>query len=114
MSNSIRVRVLGAVHMKGISDKGKGQPYDFATVSYTVEADSMTNDYMARTVVGCDVQQASASGKDLVLKMASLSFPVELDLVLSPDPKNIQRNIVTDFSVSEPPKVHDPLKKFSV
>lgn len=111
MSNSIKVSVLGAVHMKGKANKGAGAPYDFANLSYFVDSQSLSNDYMQRTVAGREVTTVSTS-KDIVEKLSSLNFPIDLDLVLSPDPQNIQRNIVTGFSVSESPKVHDPLKKF--
>lgn len=115
MSNLTRVTVLGATHMKGISAKG---PYDFATFSYLVDAESRSSSNMELTVAGLNVLQVSALNKDLVLKLsfAGLTFPCELDLDISPDPKNLTRNVVKDFVIPESnlkDKQSDFSKKFT-
>lgn len=115
MSDLTRVTVLGATHMKGVSAKN-GRPYDFATFSYLVDAESNSTDSFERTVAGLDVLQVPAIDKNLVIKLsfAGLTFPCQLDLSIAPDPKNLSRNIVKDFVVPESKdKSSDLSKKFS-
>lgn len=98
MSNSIRVFVIGAIHMSGVAQKGTGNPYDFAQVSYLVPAQPLNNANCTRTVAGLEPITINLSEKSLVNRLQSLSFPLELNLELAPDPLNVQRNICVGFS----------------
>lgn len=121
MSNSIRVTVLGAVHMSGVSQKGAGNPYDFSQITYLIPLQPLNTANCTRTVAGLESLTIALSDKSLVHKLQSLSFPRELDLELSPDPLNVQRNICIGFSevlplatesANDEPKKSDFSKKF--
>lgn len=98
MSNSIRVTVLGAVHMSGVSQKGAGSPYDFSQITYLIPLQPLNTANCTRTVAGLESLTIALSEKSLVHRLQPLSFPLELDLELSPDPLNVQRNICVGFS----------------
>ena len=98
MSNSIQVFVIGALHMAGITQKGAGSAYDFAQVSYLVPAQPLNNANCTRTVAGLEPITINLSDKSLVHRLQALTFPRELNLELSPDPLNVQRNVCVGFS----------------
>lgn len=98
MSNSIKVHVIGAVHMSGVSNKGAGSPYDFAQVSYLSPSQPLNTANCTRTVAGLEPVTINLSEKSLVTRLQSLAFPCELNLELAPDPLNVQRNICVGFS----------------
>lgn len=102
MSNSVRVTVLGAVHMSGVSNKGAGNPYDFSQVTYLVPLQPLNTANCVRTVAVLESLTIALSEKSLVTRLQSLSFPLELDLELSSDPLNVQRNICIGFSEIAP------------
>ena len=117
MSNLTRVTVLGAVHMAGVAQKGAGNPYDFAQITYLVPQQPINTANCTRTVAGLEPLTISLSDKALVQRLQPLSFPCLLDLELSADPLNVQRNICVGFSevvvplVSEPAANDDAAKK---
>lgn len=102
MSNSIKVFVIGALHMAGISQKGQGSAYDFAQVSYLVPSQPLNNANCTRTVAGLEPITINLSEKSLVNRLQSLSFPCELNLELAPDPLNVQRNVCVGFTSVAP------------
>lgn len=102
MSNSIQVFVIGALHMAGISQKGAGSAYDFAQVSYLVPAQPLNNANCTRTVAGLEPITINLSDKSLVHRLQALTFPLLLNLELSPDPLNVQRNVCVGFSAIAP------------
>lgn len=102
MSNSIEVLVIGAMHMIGVTEKGKGTPYDFAEVVYTVPATSFSNANCNRTVAGLEVVRVPAPDLPFVMSLQSLTFPIKLNLELSPDPRDIRNNVCSGFSLVTP------------
>lgn len=114
MSNSIRVNVLCAVHMAGVSQRGRGSKYDFAEVRYLVPFSDLNTEHCVRTVSGLELVSVSTD-KSIVeaIKSKNFTYPVELELELSADLLNLQRNICVGFSEVKSDKP-DPLKKFSV
>ena len=114
MSNSIKVYVVGAMHMAGTSAKGA---YDFAELKYLVPATPLNTANCTRSVAGMEVVAISVSDKSLIFDLQRHTFPLELNLELSPDSRNVQRNVCTGFSVVAPLNLApndkiDPLKKF--
>lgn len=99
MSNSVKVFVTGAVHMAGVSQKGAGDKYDFGTVTYLVPASPLRTANCTRTVAGSEPVTINVSEKSIVERLQPLLVsPRELNLELSPDPLNVQRNICVGFS----------------
>jgi hypothetical protein len=103
-----RVTVLGAVHMAGVAQKGAGNPYDFSQITYLVPLQPLNTANCTRTVAGLEPLTISLADKSLVHRLQSLSFPLQLDLELSPDPLNVQRNICIGFSEVVVPLVSQP------
>lgn len=98
MSNSIKVHVIGALHMKGVSKNGTGDPYDFSQVSYLTPASPIRTANCTRTVAGFEPVTINLTDADAVIRLQSISLPCELNLDISPDPTNLQRNICVGFS----------------
>lgn len=112
--SSIKVFVTGAVHMVGRGDKGKGEPYDFANVLYSVKSSSFSNAYMRRRSVGNEETPVSISPDliDSILdSLDTFPLPCDVELTLAPDPRDVKNNVVV--AVKLPEKSNDPLKKFS-
>jgi len=102
MSNSIKVHVIGALHMKGVSKNGAGDPYDFSQVSYLTPASPIRTANCTRTVAGFEPVTINLTDPDSVIRLQSISLPCELNLDISPDPTNLQRNICVGFSEVTP------------
>jgi hypothetical protein len=102
MSNSIKVLVVGAMHMVGVSEKGKGSPYDFAEISYAVPAQPLNNANCNRSVAGLEVMTIGVPDKSLIFHLQSHTFPLELNLEISPDPRNVRSNVCTGYSLVTP------------
>lgn len=109
MSNSIRVTVLGAVHMSGVAQKGAGNPYDFSQITYLVPLQPLNTANCTRTVAGLEPLSIALSEKALVQRLQPLTFPCQLDLELSADPLNVQRNICIGFSEVVVPSASEPV-----
>jgi hypothetical protein len=62
MSNSVKVFVTGAVHMAGVSQKGAGDKYDFATVTYLVPASGSTTSGSTSGDISSTTSSGSTSG----------------------------------------------------
>ncbi len=95
--SSIKVYVIGAVHMVGKALKGAGEPYDFANVSYLTSSSSMSNSYMRRRSIGKEKTDVSISNDHLDSVLSSLekfTFPCDLELELAPDSRNVTNNVV--------------------
>ena len=111
MSNSIRVKVLCAVHMVGVSERGRGNPYDFSQVRYLVPFSDLNTEFCVRTAAGQDVISVDTS-KEVVesIKVKNFNFPLDLDLHLTANPQNLQRNICVGFSevsISDDSSIND-------
>jgi hypothetical protein len=102
MSNFIKVHVIGALHMKGVSKNGTGDPYDFSQVSYLTPASPIRTANCTRTVAGFEPVTINLTDADSVTRLQSISLPCELNLEIEPDPTNLQRNICVGFSVIPP------------
>jgi hypothetical protein len=115
MSNSIRVSVNCAVHMVGVSNKGRGNPYDFGEIRYNVPFTDLNTEFCVRTACGNEVipvPTTEAIVRDI--KSKNFKFPLDLELQLAADPQNLQRNVCVGWSEITPPSTEkpDPLKNF--
>ena len=95
MSN-MKVIVFNAQRANGISAKN-GNSYDICTVTIGTQVQGVSR--TDRTVVGYGYQ-ASEIGLDsaALSQFAKHQFPCELNLVIEPDPRNINRNICKGIS----------------
>lgn len=98
----LTVKILKVTLGAGTSMKsGAPKPYSFATVTYLVPAEDFSNE-------SHNIQSAGFEPKeiDLVFDQAMFEkfkkgakFLCDIDLVLSPNPKNASRSMVTDFKL---------------
>ena len=73
-----------------------------AEVVYTVPATSFSNANCNRTVAGLEVVRVPAPDLPFVMSLQSLTFPIKLNLELSPDPRDIRNNVCSGFSLVTP------------
>lgn len=87
----MKVTVFNAQRAKGVSAKNNNE-YDICTVTFGTPVQSVQRDN--RQVIGYGVN-ANEIGLDpaALSQFAKQTFPVELDLIIEPDPRNINRNI---------------------
>ncbi|AIY67087.1 hypothetical protein [Pseudoalteromonas piratica] len=103
---SLKVVLLGATLGNGISTKsGTPKPYSIASIDYIVPASS----YHAgdHNIDKCGFDKKSVNmqhNTELFNKVQKLSVQhgvCDVDLILSPDPENPARNIVTDITLAK-------------
>lgn len=87
----MKVLVLNAQRAKGVSPKN-GRDYDICTVQFCVPVENFSREN--RQVVGYGMNPQEIALDPAALKdFANHSYPVELDLKIEPDPRNMNRNI---------------------
>tara|TARA_R110001592_G_scaffold305032_2_gene577614 strand:- start:140 stop:448 length:309 start_codon:yes stop_codon:yes gene_type:complete len=95
---SLQVVFLCASKGEGVSNKsGSPKDYSFASVDYLVPAENFVNSVHNIQKTGFDVKQiAMVNSQDAFEKFRSVKALTMVELVLSADPQNPSRNIVTD------------------
>lgn len=87
----MKVTVFNAQRARGISSKNN-QEYDICTVTFGTPVQSVQRDN--RQVVGYGIQPQEIGLDPAALsQFGKLSYPAEVDLIIEPDPRNINRNI---------------------
>lgn len=98
--STMLVNVVRAEIANGVSKKsGTPKPYSFANLIYQVPAESFISE-------DHNIQRSGLSEKE-ISTIYDMSFytrliqhiPAKMNLILSPDPKNPARNIVSDFEL---------------
>ncbi|MBY5949313.1 hypothetical protein [Photobacterium rosenbergii] len=96
---TLTVMVTGAVLGSGISKKsGSPKPYQMANVMYLAPSESFQND--DHNIQRCGMQEKQIPmvfNQNVYAQFAQLSYPLQLQLILEPDPSNPTRNVVVDF-----------------
>lgn len=87
----MKVIVLNAQRARGISQKNNAE-YDICTVTFGVPVQAVTRDNRQVQGFGVNPQEIGLDPAALS-QFAKHSLPAELDLVIEPDPRNINRNI---------------------
>ena len=103
MSQEIKVVVVGITSMNGVSEKGKGSPYDFCQVTYLKPTSPhFKNAYMERKEAGFDTATIGFSSEPaLWSEMSLMPFGKSVVLLLEPDPRDIQKSICVGFKREE-------------
>jgi hypothetical protein len=92
----MKVLVLNAERAKGVSAKNNRE-YDICTVTYCTPVENVSKEN--RQVVGYGLRAQELGLDPAVLKQfARHEFPAELDLIIEPDPRNMNRNLVKGIS----------------
>jgi len=87
----MKVLVLNAQRAKGVSKKN-GNDYDICTVQFGIPIENVSRE--GRQVIGYGINPQEIALDPAALKdFSSYEFPVELDLIIEPDPRNMNRNI---------------------
>lgn len=83
--------VLNAQRARGVSAKNNSE-YDICTVTFGTPVQGVQRDN--RQVVGYGLNPQEIALDPLALShFAKLTYPCEVDLIIEPDPRNINRNI---------------------
>ncbi len=95
------VTAIGASLAEGVSSKsGTPKPYQFATVSYLIPAESYVKNEHNIQRCGQQVKEISMlQNQALFSQLAGVPYPCKMELHLSPDPSRPDRNIVSDFEL---------------
>ncbi|KJF95127.1 hypothetical protein [Photobacterium angustum] len=98
--STLKVLAVGIVMGNGTSMKsGSPKPYAFANVQYLLPAKDFSNENTNIQRKGMDVKEINMMfDQALFNSFGGLEFPIEIELVLSADPENPSRNIVTEFN----------------
>lgn len=88
----MKVMVIGVQHSRGVSKAG--QSYDFAKLDYGVPVRPVSSEKRQVRGFGFEVQQVSID-PSCIPQFEKIRLPAEVELLVSPDPANLQRNIVT-------------------
>lgn len=102
MSTLKKIVITSVKLGSGVSSKsGKPKPYKFANVSFLKEAKDFVNDDHNIQMAGYEIQEVSmAFDVGLFSKFqTNCPFLQPVNLLLSADPENPARNIVTGFEV---------------
>jgi len=88
----MKVLVLNAERAKGVSPKNNRE-YDICTVTYCIPVENVSREN--RQVVGYGLR-AQELGLDpsAMSQFSKYEYPIELDLIIEPDPRNMNRNLV--------------------
>jgi len=88
----MKVLVLNVERARGVSSKN-GREYDICTLTYCVPVENISKEN--RQVVGYGLRAQELGLDPAVLPQFSKhTFPAELDLIIEPDPRNMNRNLV--------------------
>lgn len=87
----MKVIVLNAQRARGISQKNNSE-YDICTVTFGTPVQSVQRDNRQVTGFGYNPQEIGLDPACLS-QFSKVALPAELDLVIEPDPRNINRNI---------------------
>ena len=95
---SLQVQLLCSSMGKGVSTKsGQPKPYNFAYVEYLIPAENFIQGDHNIQKNGMQVKQISMlENQELYNKFSSIQPLKKVELVLSADPSNPAKNIVTD------------------
>jgi hypothetical protein len=89
--STMKVMVLNAQRAQGVSQKNNSE-YDICTVTFGSPVQRVQRDNRQVTGYGMNANEVGldpAALKDF----AAYTYPCELDLIIEPDPRNINRNI---------------------
>lgn len=87
----MKVTVFNAQRARGISAKNNSE-YDICTVTFGTPVQSVQRDNRQVSGYGLNAQEIGLDPLALS-QFAKLTFPCEVDLLIEPDPRNINRNI---------------------
>jgi hypothetical protein len=87
----MKVMVLSAQRARGVSAKTQAD-YDICTVVYAMPVQSVQRPTRQVTGYGYDTQEMQLDPAALA-QFSKAVYPCVLDLVIEPDPRNMQRNI---------------------
>lgn len=88
----MKVLVIGVQHSRGVSKAG--QNYDIAKLDYGVAVKPMSSEKRQVRGYGFEVQSVNIDPACLP-RFEKVNLPALVELEVSPDPANLQRNIVT-------------------
>lgn len=87
----MKVLVLNAQRAKGVSQKN-GREYDICTIEFCSPVENVSKEN--RQVIGYGMRSQEIGLDPAALKeFANHQYPLELDLKIEPDPRNMNRNI---------------------
>lgn len=92
----MKVTVFNAQRARGISAKTNNE-YDICTVTFGTPVQTMQRDNRQVTGYGVNAQEIGLDPAALA-QFSKHSYPCDLDLVIEPDPRNINRNICKGIS----------------
>jgi hypothetical protein len=87
----MKVMVLSAQRARGVSAKTQND-YDICTIVYGTPVQSVQRPTRQVTGYGYDTQEMQLDPASLA-QFSKAVYPCVLDLVIEPDPRNMQRNI---------------------
>jgi hypothetical protein len=87
----MKVTVLNAQRARGVSAKNNSE-YDICTVAFGTPVQTVHRDNRQVVGYGLNAQEIGLDPAALP-QFAKLNFPCEVDLLIEPDPRNINRNI---------------------
>ena len=87
----MKVTVFNAQRARGISQKNNSE-YDICTVTFGTPVQAVQRDNRQVSGYGLNNNEIGLDPSALS-QFAKHTYPVELDLIIEPDPRNINRNI---------------------
>lgn len=85
----MKVHFIGVVHAKGT---GKNGPYDFSSIRYAVPLETVMKETRQVHGYGCEVKDLSLAPESIG-QFKDCILGEEIDIQVSPDPRNLSRNI---------------------
>ena len=100
---SKKVLIMGCSHSQGISSKS-GKPFSMGSLLVAMPVRSWSSDKGQGFGFGfqCDPKTDKfdlIKSPELLEKIAKVSFPARLELILEPDPENPLVDLVADFNI---------------
>jgi hypothetical protein len=87
----MKVLVLNVQRAKGVSAKNNRE-YDISTVTYCTPVENVSRENRQVTGYGFNASELGLDPSALP-QFSKHEFPCELDLVIEPDPRNMNRNL---------------------
>lgn len=92
----MKVTIFNAQRARGVSAKTNAE-YDICTVTFGTQVQPVHRDNRQVTGYGLDAKEIGLDPAALT-QFGKLVYPCEVDLLIEPDPRNINRNICTGIA----------------
>jgi hypothetical protein len=87
----MKVLVLNVQRARGISQKNSRE-YDICTITYCTQVENVSRENRQVTGYGYNASELGLDPSALP-QFSKVDFPAELDLLIEPDPRNMNRNL---------------------